>query len=232
MPAPPSAVLRRPRPRSRPEADRPVLDRQLRALIDDHADAVYRVAYGVLRDRGLAEDVVQETMVKAWEGLDQFRGDASLRTWVLRIAHNTSISALRRRRDLATAPEDLPDRGTGPGDDTAGRAAGRADLAALRRALDGLDELSRTIVVLREVEGLSYAQIAEAVDVPLGTVKTRLLRARRALQGAVDGPGPGADAGDARHDRSAGDRSRPDRGGPDPGRHDRSQHPQEPPHGR
>jgi RNA polymerase sigma-70 factor (ECF subfamily) len=164
-----------------------VLDRQLRTLIDDHAEAVYRVAYGVLRDRGLAEDVVQETMVKAWEALDDFRGDASLRTWILRIAHNTSVSALRRRRDLATAPEDLPDVATG--DETARRAAGREGVVALGRALDGLDELSRSVVVLREVEGLSYAQIADALDVPLATVKTRLLRARRVLQAAVEGDG-------------------------------------------
>lgn len=190
-------MLRRSRPPTgagpAPDQDRPVLDRQLRALIDDHADAAYRVAYGVLRDRGLAEDVVQETMVKAWESLDSFRGEASLRTWVLRIAHNTSVSALRRRRDLATAPEDLPDAAAR--DDTAARVAGRAGMAALRRALDGLDELSRSVVVLREVEGMSYAQIAEALDVPVPTVKTRLLRARRALQAAVEGHtgGPGTD---------------------------------------
>lgn len=194
-------MLRRHRP-TRPDRDagRPVLDRQLRALIDDHADAAYRVAYGILRDRGLAEDVVQETMVKAWESLDGFRGESSLRTWVLRIAHNTSVSALRRRRDLATAPEDLPDE---PGrDDTSARAAGREGLTALRDALDQLDELSRSVVVLREVEGLSYAQIAEALDIGVPTVKTRLLRARRALQASVEsqvGLSRPASAGDGAH---------------------------------
>ena len=170
-----------------------MLDRQLRDLIEDHADAVYRVAYGVLHDRGLAEDVVQETMIKAWEAQDEFRGDSSLRTWILRIAHNSAIDALRRRRDQATAPEDLPDApGNGADGDPARRAAGRADLEQLAVALGGLDELSRSIVVLREVEGMSYEQIATALDVPIATVKTRLLRARRALHAAVRGKERGA----------------------------------------
>lgn len=164
----------------------PALDRTLERLIDEYADAVFRVAFGVLRDRGLAEDVVQETMVSAWRSLGSFRGEASVRTWVLRIAHNASISALRRRRDLATAPEELPDRPTG--EDPAARAEGRAGLARVRTALDNLDETSRSIVVLREVEGLSYQQIADTLDLPVPTVKTRLLRARRALQSALHDP--------------------------------------------
>ena len=178
-------------PRSRRRNDartdaQPVLDRQLRELIEEHADAVYRVAYGVLHDRGLAEDVVQETMIKAWEASDSFRGDSSLRTWVLRIAHNSAIDALRRRRDQATAPEDLPETSEGdPDGDPARRAAGRADLEQLATAMGRLDELSRSVVVLREVEGMSYQQIADAVDVPVATVKTRLLRARRVLHSAV-----------------------------------------------
>ena len=170
-----------------------MLDRQLRDLIEDHAAAVYHVAYGVLHDRGLAEDVVQETMIKAWENQDSFRGDSSVRTWVLRIAHNSAIDALRRRRDQATAPEDLPDApGGGADTDPARRAAGREDLEQLRDALGGLDELSRSIVVLREVEGMSYQQIAEALDLPIATVKTRLLRARRVLHTAVRGRERGA----------------------------------------
>lgn len=165
---------------------RPDLDRALERLIADHSDAVFRVTYGVLRDRGLAEDAVQETMIRAWRGLDGFRGDASERTWVLRIAHHTAVSALRRRRDRSTAPEDLPSEH--PGDrsaDPAVRAAGRADLAAVGAALNDLDETSRSIVVLREVEGLSYQQIADALGVNVPTVKTRLLRARRTLQAAL-----------------------------------------------
>ena len=71
--------------------ERPALDRQLGDLIDEHTDAVFRLAFGILHDRQLTEDVVQETMMRAWTSLGGFRGDASERTWVLRIAHNTAI---------------------------------------------------------------------------------------------------------------------------------------------
>ncbi|MDQ2678260.1 MAG: RNA polymerase sigma factor [Actinomycetota bacterium] len=178
--------LSRSRRRRADRADPPVLDRQLRELIDEHASAVYHVAFSVLRDRGLAEDAVQETMIKAWKALPEFRGDSSMRTWVLRIAHNTAIDSLRRRRDRSTAPEDLPDRpGPASADDPATRVSGRDDLSRLKSALEALDETSRTIVVLREVEGLSYQQISETLGITIGTVKTRLLRARRTLQDTV-----------------------------------------------
>lgn len=176
-----------PIPRRRSSRPRgPELDRQLRQLIDEHAAAVHQLAYGILHDHVMAEDVVQETMIKAWRGLDEFRGESSTRTWVLRIAHNTAIDALRRRRDRAVAPEDIPDD---PADsemgDPAARAAGRSDLATLRDAMGELDQLSRSIVVLREIEGLSYQEIADTLDISTPLVKTRLLRARRALQAAV-----------------------------------------------
>lgn len=175
--------------RRRRHSEPPLLDRQLAELIDEHAAAVYHLAFGILRDTGLAEDVVQETMVKAWRSLGEFRGDSSTRTWVLRIAHNTAIDVLRRRREQAMAPEDLHDATDGTTlDDPARRAAGRAEMELLREALASLDELSRSIVVLREIEGLSYQEIADTLEVPVATVKTRLLRARRTLGAAVRNP--------------------------------------------
>jgi RNA polymerase sigma-70 factor (ECF subfamily) len=172
--------------RRRRTPDAPLLDRQLTQLIDEHASAVYHVAFGVLRDPQLAEDVVQETMIKAWRSLGEFRGESSTRTWVLRIARNTAIDALRRRRERSVAPADLQhDEDGSTVDDPARRAEGRAEVELLRAALASLDELSRTIVVLREVEGLSYQEIADTLEVPIATVKTRLLRARRALDSAL-----------------------------------------------
>jgi len=185
-------VPRLPRPlekrRNRPRVDehsvdpRAALDRQLSELIDAHTDAVFRLAYGILHDRQLTEDAVQETMLRAWTSLDRFRGDSSERSWILRIAHNTAIDSLRRRRDLATSPHEMPE--LKDHQDPAERAAGLDTLSSVGRALAGLDETSRSIVVLREVEGMSYQEIADALDVPVPTVKTRLLRARRALQAA------------------------------------------------
>jgi RNA polymerase sigma-70 factor (ECF subfamily) len=175
-------VLRRSRSTRRGHADGST-DQRLRALVDEHVEAVYRVAISVVRDPALAEDVVQETVIKAWQALGTLRAEGSERAWILRIAHNTAVSTLRRIRDEATDPQLLPE-GTDRRDP--GRLVeGRSDLAALRRALDGLDELSRSIVVLRDVEGMSYQLIAEALDVPVPTVKTRLLRARRELQRLV-----------------------------------------------
>lgn len=152
-------------------------------LVEEHAEAIYRVAVSIVRDPHLAEDVVQETVIKAWEALPKFRGESSLRAWILRIAHNTSISALRRRRDEYMAPEMLPEHMAAEGVES--RVEGREELARLRGALDALDDLSRSMVVLRELEGLSYQEISEMLAVPIPTVKTRLLRARRALQRAL-----------------------------------------------
>ncbi len=179
-----------PRRRRRTSPEIPALDRQLRGLIDDHAAAVYQLAFGILHDAGLAEDVVQETMIKAWRGLEGFRGEASTRTWVLRIAHNCAIDSLRRRRDRTVAPDDVAVQSLAAGDahDPAARAAGRSELTSLGTALSQLDQLSRSIVVLREIEGMSYQEIASTLDISTALVKTRLLRARRALQAAVRTP--------------------------------------------
>ena len=108
-----------------------------------------------------------------------------MRGWVLRIAHNTSVSTLRRVRDSATDPSKLPEASDPIGVNRV--VEGRLAAGELLVALEQLDELSREIVVLREVEGLSYDDIAEALDVPIPTVKTRLLRARRQLAVSLEG---------------------------------------------
>lgn len=157
----------------------------LDSLMREHAAAAYRVALSIVRDRDLAEDVTQEAMVKAWLALPGFRGDAPLRNWVLRITHNTAISALRSRRAIPVDPFELPEM---PNPISTERDAhGQLMVEAFRDALDELDELSRSIVVLREVEQFSYEEIAELLEVPLPTVKTRLLRARRHLARVLEG---------------------------------------------
>lgn len=159
---------------------------QLHDLMVEHADAVYRLALGVVRDPALAEDVAQDTMVKAWLALPTFRGDGSLRGWLLRIAHNTAISTLRTRRAIVIDPFDMPEE-TGPPERTVERKVeGSHTIEAFEGALDLLDDLSRSIVVLRELEGLSYEEISDLLKVPLPTVKTRLLRARRRLSTALE----------------------------------------------
>ncbi len=174
-----------PGPASGGTVETPVDDVGLEELMITHAEAAYRVALSVTRDPDLAEDVTQDAMLKAWQALPTFRGDSPLRNWVLRITHNTAISALRRRRDVLHDPSELPERATPRSVER--QAHGRLALEAFGDALDELDEMTRSIVVLREIEALSYDEIAALLEVPLPTVKTRLLRARRRLAAALEG---------------------------------------------
>lgn len=160
-------------------------EQQLEELVREHLDAVYRVAFSVVRDSALAEDVSQDAILKAWNALPTFRGESSLRSWLLRITHNTAISTLRKRREEVRDPNLLPERATES--TTERKVVDRLSIDAFEEALDQLDELSRSIVVLREIEGLSYDEIAEILEVGLPTVKTRLLRARRVLASALEG---------------------------------------------
>ncbi len=158
---------------------------QLEELMIDHAEAAYRVALSVTRNPHLAEDVTQDAMLKAWQALPTYRGDAPLRNWVLRITHNTAISALRKRREVLADPAELPEREAAQSVER--QAHGRMALSAFEEALNELDDLTRSIVVLREIESLSYDEIAELLDIALPTVKTRLLRARRQLSATLEG---------------------------------------------
>jgi RNA polymerase sigma-70 factor (ECF subfamily) len=133
-------------------------------------------------DRALAEDVAQETFVRAWEKLGTFRTDGNWRGWICRIASNLTIDALRRQKpsvDILEASlaslDDQPER----------RALETERAAAVRAAILALPEHVRSVLVLREYEGLSYVEIAEALDIPLGTVKSRLNDARRRLGEAL-----------------------------------------------
>lgn len=158
---------------------------ELHNLVVEHGDAIYRLALSVVRDRALAEDIAQETLVKAWLALPTFRGDASMRSWVLRIAHNTAISTVRRRRAVLIDPNEFPEEPTQPHRSVESRVQSEVVMDEFVEALDLLDDLSRSIVVLRELEGMSYEEIADVLDVPMPTVKTRLLRARRKLGSAL-----------------------------------------------
>jgi len=157
----------------------------MHALMVEHSDAVFRLAFSVVRDRALAEDVTQETMLKAWLALPTFRGESSLRGWIMRIAHNTAISTLRSRKALVSDPMEMPEEPARPEHSTERRVEGAAAVDDFVDALDELDDLSRSIVVLREIEGMSYDEISRVLDVSLPTIKTRLLRSRRFLGNAL-----------------------------------------------
>ena len=153
------------------------------AIVNDHGRAMYRVAMAVVRDSALAEDVVQEATMTAWLKLDTFRGEGSFRGWLLRIVHNTAVSMLRSSREQPWDPQWLPPERAPSAEQ---QAVAAIELDAAIRTFARLDPLSRTIMALREGEGLTYDEIAEALGVTIGQVKIRLLRARRRLAAAVE----------------------------------------------
>jgi RNA polymerase sigma-70 factor (ECF subfamily) len=158
----------------------------------DQLDALFGVAMRMTRDEASAEDLVQDTVVKAVRARDQYEPGTNLKAWLLRILTNTFINRHRRgglERDVLEGPDagPLADRWIGAATMRAMREPEREALAPLvegevQRALDALPETFRMVIVLSDIEGLSYREIAEAVGCPVGTVMSRLHRARRLLQ--------------------------------------------------
>ncbi len=158
-------------------------------LVIRHQNAAYSLAFRFLRSREAAEDVTQEAFLRAWRAIDTFRGER-FRSWLLRIVANAARDELRRgkrrpQRSLDEARDD-PDRASiDPVEPGLGPQA-RAEQAELRqvleRALGELPEEWRMAVLLSDVHGLAYEEIAETTGVPLGTVKSRLSRARARLR--------------------------------------------------
>ena len=158
-------------------------------LVIRHQNAAYSLALRFLRTREAAEDVTQEAFVRAWRAIDTFRGER-FRSWLLRIVANAARDELRRRKrrpqrsldetwdDSDMASIDPVEPGLGPQE----RAEQTELRGVLERALAELPEEWRMVVLLSDVHGMSYEEIADAVDAPLGTVKSRLSRARARLR--------------------------------------------------
>jgi RNA polymerase sigma-70 factor (ECF subfamily) len=160
------------------------------ALMQRGNQRLFRVARAVLRDDGEAEDVLQEAYVRAFAGLQDFRGEASIFTWLTRIVLNEAHARLRKRRPAVelAALETEPGRVlVFPGVHDPEQDAARAEVRRLlERAVDDLPEAFRVVFVLRDVQGLTIEETAAAVAVKPETVKTRLHRARRLLREALD----------------------------------------------
>lgn len=149
-------------------------------LVRRHQDFVYGAVLRVVKNPTLAEDISQDCFLRAYRALPDFRGDSQVRSWLYRIATNLALNAVTRRREYPTEtmPELLATSEAGPE-----RRAEKSELAeALHNAIQTLpDDLQRPLV-LREVQHMSYEDIAGVLDLPLNTVRTRIFRARRALQ--------------------------------------------------
>lgn len=154
-------------------------------LVRKHQRYVYNLALSVVGNRDDAFDVAQETFIRAWRGLADFRGDARFSTWLYRIAYRVSLTAVGRRRDLHL--DDLPEFAcTSAESDPEEAAARELDQVILRKALLGLSPPYRTALVLYHLEGLSYEEIASITGVPIGTVRTHLHRGREILRREVE----------------------------------------------
>jgi RNA polymerase sigma-70 factor, ECF subfamily len=143
----------------------------LDALVQRNYEAVYEVAFRVLGDTELAADATQDAMVKAVRALGSFRGEASFRTWLLRIAANTARSAGRKttsRREVELVPET---HGGAGGSDPAQDAVTRTEAARAARALQALPEKQRLAVSLRIYQGLSHREIAEVLGSSEGAAR-------------------------------------------------------------
>lgn len=147
-------------------------------LVDRHRPVVVRVAARIVGSDE-AEDVSQDAFLRAFHRVDRFRGDAPFRTWLLRIAHNAALDHLRRRRAEPVDPETLDTSEESPSRPPAEQLEMRERTERLERKLHGLSPQHRVVLVLRDAEGLSYEEIADITDSPLGSVKGRLHRARQ-----------------------------------------------------
>ena len=164
-------------------------------LVEKYRQRVWRLAYNLLRDREEAWDVAQEAFIRAYQALPSFRGQSAFYTWLYRIVMNVAADRARARGARGRAfgtervPEEdwervLPDqRGADESPDAV--AARGEQRQKIMRALDALPEHHRRIVVLSDLEGLSYREIAETLEIPMGTVMSRLHNARKRLRDAL-----------------------------------------------
>ncbi|MFO8080182.1 MAG: sigma-70 family RNA polymerase sigma factor [Armatimonadota bacterium] len=164
-------------------------------LVDEYKDKIYNYVARMLNDPYEAEDVTQEAFLRAYKSLPRFRGASSFHTWLYRIASNLAIDVVRKRKrqdptfsldeplesDDGEYERELPDETGGPED----RTSTRETRVAVRRAIMDLPEKLRDVMILYELQGETYEDIADILDVPLGTVKSRLFNARNRLKDSL-----------------------------------------------
>lgn len=174
--------------------------RAFELLVVRYQRRVQRLIGRMVRDTDLVEDIAQETFIRAYRALAQFRGDAQFYTWLYRIAVNTAKKQLLElKRDPLVYQSQMK---SGEDDETSGNEhelnGGVADTEtpeavlaskeiaeAVNAAMEALPEELRNAITLREIEGLSYEEIALALDCPIGTVRSRIFRAREAISGRI-----------------------------------------------
>ncbi|MDO4618122.1 MAG: sigma-70 family RNA polymerase sigma factor [Clostridia bacterium] len=156
------------------------------ALVKAYESKVINISYSLLSSREDALDAAQEIFVKIYRNIDSFRGDSTVSTWIYRITKNVCCDYLRKRKSnvisLDEEDEDkkieIPDETSSPGE----VLEKKETVNLVRNAISKLDENQRIVITLFDIEGLSYEEISDIIKCPLGTVKSRLYRARESLR--------------------------------------------------
>lgn len=153
-----------------------------RALYDAHVERVYRLAYRMAGDADLASDFTQETFIRAFDRLSQFRGESSLATWLHSIAVSVSLNGMRKVKRIRLSTDELTDSPT--------LVVENRDLppdlrAKLFAAIDALSAKLRPVFVMHDVEGFTHEEIGQTLGIPVGTSKARLFDARAKLRAAL-----------------------------------------------
>jgi len=186
-----------------PDADVVALAQQgrdvaYRELVNRYERPVFTLVYRMVRDRELAEDLTQDTFVKVLSHVDKYRPEFKFSSWLFKIANNVAIDHLRRRTLDTVSMDGSPHAGTAdaveassfdvavPQESALDELEARELGGAIERAIAGLRPEYRSCILLRHVEGRSYEEIAATLDLPLGTVKTYIHRARHELRKALE----------------------------------------------
>ncbi|MCF0234955.1 MAG: sigma-70 family RNA polymerase sigma factor [Thermoguttaceae bacterium] len=154
-------------------------------LAQKYQDRVYNLALSIVGNSEDAMDVAQETFLQALAHLDKFRKSSSFYTWLYRIAYNGAVGLLRRRKKVASLDRLVEEAGVfceARSESPDANVRREDDVATLREALAKLPDEYRQSIILREIDGLNYEEIAETLKIPTGTVRSRLHRARQALR--------------------------------------------------
>ncbi|HSV96951.1 MAG TPA: sigma-70 family RNA polymerase sigma factor [Spirochaetota bacterium] len=154
-------------------------ERGMKDFVERYYGRVYNLCFSFVRDRDEACDLAQDVFVKLLDRMESFRGEADLSTWIYRIGVNTCIDSLRKRKRRAAEPFDERYHDVAGADDFTHKSA-VSDM--VRGALMDLPVKYRTVVILREFEGRSYREIADVLECSVGTVESRLFRARELLK--------------------------------------------------
>lgn len=158
-------------------------------LMTAHENRMYAVALRMCGNREDAQDCLQEAMLRVYRAISGFKGQSSFSTWVYRITMNSCLDELRRRKSkMASSLDAMLENGFAPSDedDTPEQNSLRHEQRrALEKAIAGLPEDMRAAIVLRDVQGMSYDEIAQTLDANVGTIKSRISRGREKLRGVL-----------------------------------------------